>query len=207
MDIERIHTYDDPRFPAHILKEHGAFLADGKPVYFEITSDRDATLYHAPEDCRELIDTFRFYAPHITRFTDPQGKAIAMLPDKTIFRVPLSAIQPSQFFVDREKLTAVADFIKEPSDCIIQVVRQGERYISLDGHTRLYLAVQNGWDTVRAVEEETDAYIFAFVEEAKKRHIFTPADLVPLDHAAYEREWNGYCDAFFAARENATGQT
>ena len=64
MDIERIHTYDDPRFPAHILKEHGAFLADGKPVYFEITSDRDATLYHAPEDCRELIDTFRFSAHH-----------------------------------------------------------------------------------------------------------------------------------------------
>ena len=128
-----------------------------------------------------------------------------MLPDKTIFRVPLSAIQPSQFFVDSEKLTAVADFMKEPSDCIIQVVRQGERYISLDGHTRLYLAVQNGWDTVRAVEEETDAYIFAFVEEAKKRHIFTPADLVPLDDVAYEREWNGYCDAFFAAREIAAG--
>ena len=67
MDIERINTYDDPRFPAHILKEHGAFLADGKPVCFAITSARDATLYHAPEDCRELIDTFRFYAPHITR--------------------------------------------------------------------------------------------------------------------------------------------
>lgn len=28
MDIERIHTYDDPRFPPHILKQHGAFLAE-----------------------------------------------------------------------------------------------------------------------------------------------------------------------------------
>ena len=48
-------------------------------------------------------------------------------------------------------------------------MRHGERYISLDGHTRLFYAVQNGWDTVRAVEETADSYIFSFVEEAIKR--------------------------------------
>lgn len=203
MDIERIHTYDDPRFPPHILKQHGAFLADGRPAYFEIVSERDAILYDAPVDCRELIDTFRFYAPHITRFTDPQEKQIAVFPDKEIFPLPLDAIQPSQFYADRDKLAAIADFVHAPSDIVIQVLRHGARYISLDGHTRLYYAVRNGWDTVRAVEEEADPYIFAFVEEAQKRHIFTPRDIVPLDHADYEREWNGYCDAFFAEREHA----
>lgn len=41
------------------------------------------------------------------------------------------------------------------------------RYISLDGHTRLYYAVLNEWKAVRAVVESSDVYIFDFVKEAQ----------------------------------------
>lgn len=198
MEIIRIDSYDDPRFPKHILYMHGAFLVDNIPTYFEIRSDDTAVLYNAPADSGELIDTFRFYAPHITRFINPHGRIICTFTEKTILTLPLTAIQPSQFYVDQRKLDAIAQFIRNPSDNIIQVMRHGERYISLDGHTRLFYAVQNGWDTVRAVEETADSYIFSFVEETIKRHIHEPKDMLLLDHSAYEIRWNHFCDTFFA---------
>lgn len=81
----------------------------------------------------------------------------------------LVQIQPSQFYVDEDKVAAVSTFVWEPQDIIIQVLPFEGRYISLDGHTRLYYAVMKGWDSVRAVIESSDDWAYRFVEEAKKR--------------------------------------
>ena len=110
-------------------------------------------------------------------------------------------IQPSQFFVDEEKLAAVRSFIHQPEDVIIQVIPCGDRFISLDGHTRLYAAVQDGFRTVRAVLSETDDWVWPFVREAEKRKIFRPRDLILLPHDEYEIQWNQYCDSVFAQQE------
>ena len=44
MDIERIDSYSDPRFPWEVLSQHGAFLVDGKPWAFRVVSDRAAVI-------------------------------------------------------------------------------------------------------------------------------------------------------------------
>ena len=79
-------------------------------------------------------------------------------------------------------------------------IGHGDRYISLDGHTRLYYAVMNGWTAVRAVEVSLGDYIYDFVEEAVKRDIRTPYDLKMVSHPEYEEKWNQFCDDFFASR-------
>ncbi len=61
MDIQRINTYDDPRFLRKVLYQHGYFLVDGKPYEVEITSDNSAVAQG--EDGAvfpKLIDEFRF---------------------------------------------------------------------------------------------------------------------------------------------------
>ena len=147
---------------------------------------------------KPLIEEFRFHAPHIFKFYDSHARLIAEYPAFSLFDVPLESIQPSQFYVSEEKLKAVQTFISKPDDIVVQVIPYGDRFVSLDGHTRLYLAAQNGFATVKAVKSETDDYIWTFVHEAERRNIMTPKDMTLLPHEKYKILWWQYCDDVFA---------
>lgn len=198
MNITRLNTYADDRFSAEALRQHGCYLVDDIPCEVLILSEDTARITGASENVLpELIETFRFHAPHITRFVDAGGRLLQRFPPRELLTISLSDIQPSQFFVDVEKLAAVSSFLRQPEDVIIQVLPHEGRYIALDGHTRLYWASQRGWASVRAVTETADAYIFAFAAEAERRGIRTPADMALVSHAEYEVKWHQYCDDFF----------
>ena len=107
-------------------------------------------------------------------------------------------IQPSQFFVDEDKIAAISSFIQKPQDIIVQVLPHEGRCISLDGHTRLYYAVLKGWECVRAVVESSDDWVYRFVAEAQKRGICTPKEMTLVSHTEYEEKWNRFCDDFLA---------
>ncbi|HBA51284.1 MAG TPA: hypothetical protein DCZ91_26495 [Lachnospiraceae bacterium] len=204
-NIQRIDTYQDKRFSQEALNQHGCFLVDGAPYEIMIFSDNEAIVYGAdPSVYAELIEEFRFYTPHITLFYDRNRRAIKEFPRKQLSTIGLKQIQPSQFYVDEDKIAAISSFIHRPEDIIIQVLPFRDRYISLDGHTRLYYAVMQGWESVRAVTEVSDEWVYRFVEEAQKRNIYTPADLILVNHDEYMEKWNRFCDDFFAeAEENA----
>ena len=104
--------------------------------------------------------------------------------------------------MDEEKLEAISTFIRKADDIIIQVIPYKGRYLSLDGHTRLYYAVRQGWDTIRAVVSDFDDGIYGFAEEAKRRNIFSPRDMMPVSHREYNEKWNRFCDEYFADTEN-----
>ena len=73
MDIERINSYTDPRFPQETLYQHGAFLVDGTPCSFRIISGHEAVVEAenlSEDDLREAAENFRFYTEHITTFYD-----------------------------------------------------------------------------------------------------------------------------------------
>ncbi len=203
MDIERINSYTDPRFPQEILNQHGAFIADGKyPCSFRITDETSAEVdYHDYSQIAPLIENFRFYAEHITSFRDKSGNIIAEFPKVNIFSLSTDLIQPSQFYADEDKVKAVSGFIRSGTDIVIPVMKKDGRYISLDGHTRLYYAVTQGWKTVRAFEAEVNDYVLEFVEEAKKRGVISVEKMELLPHSEYEIKWNKFCDDFFASKK------
>lgn len=203
MNIERINTYDDQRFSQRVRNQHGCFLVDGIPYEVEIISESEAVVRgEKAETYVELIEEFRFYTPHITRFYDSQRNVICEYPKAEIIDLALSQIQPSQFYVDTDKINAVSTFIHAPGDIIIPVMQHGDCYISLDGHTRLYYAVMQGWEHVRAVVDAADDWVYRFVEEAQKREVFTPNDIELVSHEEYEDKWNRFCDNFFADTQN-----
>lgn len=201
MHITRIDNYNDDRFSKTVLNQHGAYIIDNEPYQVQVVSSTSATvLGKDPSKFKALIEEFRFHAPHIIRFCDENSSLIADYPVPDILSVALDSIQPSQFFVDEEKLKAVSTFIRKAEDIIVQVIPYGDRYISLDGHTRLYLAARNGFDTVRAVESETDDWVWTFVHEAERRNIMNPRNMILLPHEQYEIQWNQYCDSVFAGK-------
>ena len=201
MEIQRINSYDDARFAKNVLYQHGGFLIDGEPCEVEIVSDFEAVVRgQNPQTYQKAIEEFRFYAPHITTFYDSHKSILLALPQTERLTVSLDNIQPSQFFVDEEKIAAIRTFIHKPEDIVLQLLPYNGRYISLDGHTRLYYAVMQGWDHIRGVIETSGDYIYAFAEEANRRGIFTPKDMTLVSHAGYEAKWNRFCEEFFAEK-------
>ena len=205
MEIQRINKYTDGRFESEILRQHGAFLVDGRPCSFRILDGHSARVYyHDYTDMEEILDTFRFYTGHISRFYTEDGRLLKEYEDVEVFDLPIGQIQPSQFYVDQEKLRAVESFIKEPEDIVIPVLEQEGRYVSADGHTRLYLAYQRGYDHVRAfLEKDAGEYLLEFVREAQCRGIFHVEDMEKLSHEEYEVKWNQFCDDFFDRKSEA----
>ena len=199
MNITRVNSYKDDRFSQKVLLQHGCFLVEEAPYEVEIISDFEAIVRGENREMYpEVIEEFRFYTPHITRFLDGQGEKVKEYPRVQLLTASLDQIQPSQFYVDEEKLAAVSSFIREPNDIIIQVLPFEGRFISLDGHTRLYLAVLKGWESVRAVVDTAGDYIYGFAAEAKRRNIHSPKDMERISHSEYEEKWHRFCDEFFA---------
>lgn len=99
--------------------------------------------------------------------------------------------------MDRKKKEAVASFAVKAENIVIPLIKSGERYISLDGHTRMAVAIDFGINIVKGFITQTDEYIYSFANEAKKRRIHTPYDMQELSHEEYEVKWNRFCDTFF----------
>ncbi len=203
-EIRRLNTYRDDRFSQRVLDQHGAFLLNGQPIGFDIIGSDTAVVYGEPGAfLPDILAEFRFYTRHICRFLDRQDNVLREFPPEKCFWVEVSAIQPSQFFVDESKLKAVARAIGGAEDVVIPLLEWQGRWVSLDGHTRLALACQQGHDRVRgylspdADREET----LAFVEEAQKRGVYTPRDMRLLPHEQYEEQWIGFCDEFFREKQ------
>lgn len=202
MSISRINTYSDNRFSQEALNQHGCYLANGDvPIEIKIISQSKAIIIGDETYFDEAIDEFRFNAEHITKFYYESGKLVKKFKDVELFKLDLDKIQPIQFFVDRDKLEAVRTFVTREEDVIIPVAMHEGAYVSLDGHTRLYLAYSLGFKHVYAYySEDFDGFDY-FFDEARKRNIYTAKDLTLLDHDDYVDKWDKFCDEYYMNRE------
>ncbi|MDE7219367.1 MAG: hypothetical protein K2O45_07080 [Oscillospiraceae bacterium] len=204
MDIQRINTYDDPRFPQEVLYQHGAFLVDGRPWAFRVISGHEAVV--RAEDLNEAAlaeaaEDFRFYAEHITTFYDETGKCLLRLPPVERREVEIDSLQPSQFSVDREKCAAVGHFIHTAADIVVPVaaLEDGSMCV-MDGHTRLYEAWRRGIRTAMVFDAPGWKELANFVAEARRRNIRHVRDMALYSPQQQKENWHDWCDAYFAAK-------
>ena len=198
IQIRRIDSYDDERFSTQVLYQHGAFVVNNSLIYeVEIISQNEAIIRGDERFYKEVIEEFRFFAEHITKFYDKERNIIIEFKNIPTIDVSIDRIQPSQFYVDSTKKMAVENFINMEMDVIIPLVEYGDRYISMDGHTRLSVAIDKGFKSVKGIIVQGDEWLYKFVEEAIKRNVKTPYDLKVLSHEDYDIKWNRFCDEFF----------
>lgn len=207
MDIQRIDSYTDPRFPQDVLYQHGAFLVDGKPWAFRVISDHEAVV--RAEDLSEAAlaeaaENFRFYARHITTFYDETGTCLLCLPPVERREAEIDSLQPSQFSVDREKCAAVGHFIRTAADIVVPVTTLVDGSVCvMDGHTRLYEAWRRGIRTAMVVDVPDWPGLDDFVAEARKRSIYHIRDMALYSPQEQMEKWHDWCDAYFAAQSRA----
>lgn len=212
MKIQRIDGYSDSRFREDVLKQHGAFLIDDAYPCQIFIRDKDSAVidYHDGSDIKEIIDEFRFYAKHITKFYAKDGRLLKSHDDIELLKIGVDQLQPSQFYVNAEKLNAIAGWAKNTEHFIIPILKHADGWIILDGHTRLYLAKMLNMEVVYAYEDSSDEYIHDFVAEARRRKIHAIQDLILVSSADYELLWHKFCDDYFnrqaEAQEECSGE-
>ena len=198
MEIKRVTEYNNSLFSQIVLNQRGAFLIDEEPYEIEIISNDSAFVRGKNrKNFKKLIEYFRYYSPHINNFFDENNKKIISFEKKPVLTLEVDKIQPSQFYIDEDKLNALKSFIKNSKDIVIQVVKSDEGYICVDGHTRLFIAFLNNFKTVHAIETEFDDDTNYFVSQAKKRNIFTIKDLKLVSHNDYKNLWIDFCNSYF----------
>lgn len=203
VDIKRIDSYKDSRFDQEILDQHGCFVINSKfPYQIKIISKDSAIIKGDEKYYNEVINDFRFFAEHIINFYSIDGKLIKKFDPPKIFTLKLDIIQPTQFYIDRKKLDAVKTFVKNKEDIIIPVAKYEDQYISLDGHTRLYLAYKLGFSYVYAFITKSFDGTDYFVKESEKRGIKAVKDMILLSHEDYRQKWDKFCDEYFESLEN-----
>lgn len=195
MFVERVNDYTDERFQKEILNQHGAFLIEESPYSVKIVSLHKAVISGKdPSLFEKVIETFRYYAEHITVFIDEQGNIVKKYPDVKLFPVNLFDIQPSQLFVNENKLEAVSTFVNTSEDVVIPLMENEGEYISLDGHTRMKAAELKGIETVYGLRSHDEDYGIDFSRIAKRKKITSIKDVKVLNDEDYDREWIQLCE-------------
>lgn len=198
MHIQRINGYQHADFSEQALNQHGGFLIDGSPCSFEILSMDTARVSTSQKNGLEkAIDEFREFAGHITQFIDKENRIIKSFKAVPLTLISIEVLQPSQFFINTEKLNAVHKWLLSKEQVIIPVVKINNTLIVADGHTRLYAAVKKGIDKAFIYTTKEPSYIHDFAKEAMKRNIYHIGDLRELPPAEYETEWISFCNNYF----------
>ena len=138
------------------------------------------------------------FMPNILRnFWDETNNLVKTYPAVELVKIPMAEIQPSQFYVDEIKKQAVSDFVHTEEDLIIPLVNWEGHNVSVDGHTRLFVAAEKGIQNVYGFYTEAGDYVRDFAAEAIKRNIVSPYQLIEVKHEDYEKLWFAFCDEYF----------
>ncbi len=121
------------------------------------------------------------------------------------FQLALSAVRPTQLYLSRQKLAGVLEWfnVEEPAYDPLTVIKIEERWYLIDGHTRAFVAVLAGEQTLRVIHDESiyDNPAFPVYRQCiawcQEAGIKTIDDLSGrlVDHQTYEREWIERCQA------------
>ncbi len=121
--------------------------------------------------------------------------------DKNISLMPLSELQPSQLYINREKLENLCsriDFSNSENVPPIPIKKMRGRWVMMDGHTRAFAAHLAGLDKVLTVPESDELDWEAYnicVNWCRDAGITEISDLEDrvIDADSYETRWIGRC--------------
>jgi len=178
------------------------YTEDRRNRYFFEIRGREATLFSNTEQyiC-QAIEEFLFYSGFVRTIKDKDGKSLIARTLNEPYLYDICKIQPSQFFINEDKLHSCKTWIKGLEDVFIPIAIKDGISISLDGHTRMRAALDLGFTSVYVYLDEYDETIFHFVDEAVKRKVHSVVDMEIISADDYKVKWNKFCDDLFVSLE------
>ncbi|USZ68849.1 hypothetical protein NGM10_03715 [Halorussus salilacus] len=124
------------------------------------------------------------------------------MPDRSRFELPLSAVRPSQLYLDGRKLALATRWFDfdDPNYDPLPVREIEGRWTLTDGHTRAFVAHLAGADSLRVVEDADDLPMDVYrqcVEWCEAEEVTEIADLAGrvVSAEAFEERWVARCRA------------
>lgn len=174
------------------------FSEDKTYKYFFQINKRKATLFSDTNKyIDQVISEFLFYSGFVSEIKNKDGKILATNNKCNPYLHKILDIQPSQFYINEQKLKTCKNWITDIEDIMIPIAVRAGKVISLDGHTRLRAAMDLGYDMIYVYTCEFDEVVFCFADEAVKRKIFCVDDMEIVSSQIYKQKWDKYCDDFF----------
>lgn len=204
MEIKRAEPGNTNIFPAEKLRYGGCcFYSDNREcTYFFDIKGREAVLYaDKPLYLDDVINEFLFYSNFVKRIYNPSGRLLHVNAAAALTRIRITDIQPSQFFINEQKLANCMTWITSFSDVYIPVAAVNGQIVALDGHTRLRAAWDLGYTHVYAYQDDSGGYIKDFADEAVRRGIRNILGMEIVSDENYRLKWHKYCDDFFADKD------
>lgn len=199
-----IKTYDDKFYKEKSRLLGNCFnVLEGKNVYhyeFIIKNDLATILTDNIKYINEVIDEFRLYNLYISKFKTKDNSFYKAFDQIQTFKLPISIIQPSQFFINEDKLNNL-DLYYDIDEIYIPVAIINDEYVALDGHHRIYLAHINNKKMVNVYLDNYDDSIHDFVYFSKEQNIKNIKDMKILNNTEYIELWDGFCNQYFQLKK------
>lgn len=135
----------------------------------EIINIKSYDLEHENEILKGFIDEIMYWNPYIKRISYNEDNAmithealeyclfskrgIWVLNSGSnidVFKIGIDKITPEQLTVDREKIQRVGSWIEKPEDIVVTCVKIDDKVVTIDGYSRLIVALNKGFNYVYA---------------------------------------------------------
>ena len=166
--------------------------------YYEFCINNTTAIIKADnlECITDAVSEFRKYNSYINIFKTLDNSYYEEFDPVFTFKLPVNVIQPSKFFIDKDKVDIIENYM-ESDNIYISVAIINDEYVLLDGHHRLYTMIQNYDKLVNVYISNYDYYINDFIYIAKEQNIFNVKSMPVLSHDEYDKYWNGFLSDYF----------
>lgn len=158
---------------------------DSKFYYeFEIDDDKALIKYNSILHIKDAINEFRKHNLQVSTFYN-RDRSFYMAFDKIqTFKLPISILQPSKFFIDQNKLDIIEKHL-ENEHIVVPVEILDDEYVLLDGHARCRYLLNNDVKMVDVYIGNITEDIKEYVYIAKENNLFKIKDMEILSHEDY----------------------
>ena len=111
------------------------------------------------------------------------------------FKLPISCIQPSKFFIDSDALDLYEKY-KEYDETYVKVAIINEEYVCIDGHTKLYAMLMDYEKLVNVFIDDYPYYINDLVYIAKEQNLRNIKSINVVNHEEYEKYWLSFINEY-----------
>lgn len=121
--------------------------------------------------------------------------------DIEIFKIDINKITPEQLTVDREKVERADSWIEKPEDIIVTCVKIDDTIVTIDGYSRLVVALNKGFDYVYAHFDPNNTSLGFYktcIKWCEEAGVYTIKDLTSRVVSPEEHQtlWCNRCQAY-----------
>lgn len=151
---------------------------------FEVQEDKALVKYNSILHIKDAINEFRKTNMQVSIFYN-QDRSFYMAFDKVqTFKLPISILQPSKFFIDKNKLEAIEKHLANER-IYVPVEILDDEYVLLDGHARCRYLLLNDVKMIDVYIGKMTEEIKEYVYIAKENNLFKIKDMEILSHEDY----------------------